>query len=113
GVAMVVSSVKVKLALAVLPAVSVSVTTTVWLPSAAGAVYVAEAGPPSMLKLRVTSAAAATAVSAASVVILSAMRGPASLLSAIVGVAMVVSSVKVKLALAVLPAVSVSVTTTV
>ena len=38
GVAMVVSSVKLMLALAVLPAVSVSVTTTVWLPSAAGAV---------------------------------------------------------------------------
>src|SRR5207249_5205071 len=86
GVAMVVSSVKVRLALAVLPAVSVSVTTTVWLPSAAGAVYVAEAGPPSMLKLRVTSAAAALTLSAASLVILSALLAPVSLLSAIVGV---------------------------
>ena len=38
GVATVLSSVKLMLALAVLPAVSVSVTTTVWSPSAVGAV---------------------------------------------------------------------------
>ena len=38
GVAMVVSSVKLRLAVAILPAVSVSVTTTVWAPSAVGAV---------------------------------------------------------------------------
>ncbi len=38
GCAIVVSSVKVRLALLLLPAVSVSVTTTVWLPSTVGAV---------------------------------------------------------------------------
>ena len=38
GVAMVLSSVKVSVLLAVLPAVSISETTTVWLPSAVGAV---------------------------------------------------------------------------
>ena len=37
GVAMVVSSVKLMLLLAVLPEVSVSVTTTVWTPFAVGA----------------------------------------------------------------------------
>ena len=38
GWAMVVSSVNVRLAFLVLPALSVSVTSTVWLPSAVGAV---------------------------------------------------------------------------
>jgi hypothetical protein len=38
GLAIVLSSVKVRLAVDVLPAVSVSVTTTVWLPSVVGAV---------------------------------------------------------------------------
>ena len=60
-----------------------------------------------------TSAAAALKLSEPSLLILSLPELPVSLLSATVGVATVLSSVKLMLALAVLPAVSVSVTTTV
>ncbi len=70
--------------------------------------------PPSTVKVRVASGSSTLTVSAASsLVIRSLDELPLSLASATVGCAIVVSSVKVRLALLLLPAVSVSVTTTV
>src|SRR5438128_7377198 len=100
---LVVSSVKVRLALAVLPAVSRSVTTTVCLRSVVGGVSGASADPTSAVWPRVISAAAALTVSAASLVRLSLLELPLSVASAIVGVAMGVAGVTAGLALGVLP----------
>ena len=63
--------------------------------------------------MRVTSEAAALNVKAALLLILSVVLLPLSVVKATVGVAIVLSSVKVKLADEALPAMSVSVTTTV
>src|SRR6201987_2048139 len=119
GGAAVVSSVKVREVVPVLPAVSVSVATMVWLPSArvgvndqwplASAVVVPMTVLPS---LKVTTALASPApVRVASLVMRSLLDAPLSLFSASVTAGGVVASVKVGVELPVLPAVSVSVAT--
>ena len=72
-----------------------------------------QAIPLSTVKERLTSEAAALTAIEGSLVILSLFELPVSCASATVGVAIVVSRVKVSVAFAVLPATSVSVTTTV
>ena len=108
----VVSSVKLRLADFIFPAVSVSVTTKVYAPSCVGAVYSDRLAPPLRAYVRLASSSGAFKLKDASLVILSA-PAPVSVLSTTVGDVSVLSSVKLKLAVSVLPAVSVSLTTTV